>query len=390
MAEDCDILPVEKTAGNSIVVSAAGEKSVLDEDSMLALGDSIVTGKSAWVELRLCDGSAIKVGEKTKFKFESSAKEAEGFAGWAFGLLKGSLLAVVQGEANSDKVKLRVRTPTAALGVRGTEFMVDSDDAAGTSLHTIEGEVLLGTAEDFDQLPELKGPALAEKFEAVPKEQMSRIALGEMRPLKAMAFKLAELRQVRGSFFERKLAVIQRPEAMKKMIAARQRRMQRQQMNAKGENKQKETDFSATGDSMPGMAGKPAQERKEQREERKQEREEKREERKDLREERKEKREEKRGDSMGAKDKPLTADNGDGKTVDLTSRFENLIKNKSPRQTQNFQGKAEERTAPGSTQGNNRKKWKGNGQGGGQGQGQGQGQRSNGQGGGGGNRRKGN
>lgn len=276
---------------------------MLDEESTLSIGDTVVTGKSAWVELRLCDGSAIKVGEKTKFKFEDSAKESDSFTGWAFSLLKGSLLAAIQGEEKSDKVKLRVRTPTASIGVRGTEFMVESDDAEGTSLHTLEGEVLMGTPEDYEQLRELKGPALAEKFEAVPKERMSRIARGEMRPVKAMAFRVAELRQKRVNFFERKLAVLNRPEAMKRMAVARQKFTERR-MNANAQNKRKDADGFAG--AKPAGATRPgALEKKEERKER---REEKKEERKEQRQEKRE---------------------GSGKAVNFTDRFEKMQEKRS-------------------------------------------------------------
>jgi hypothetical protein len=347
-ADDCDLLPVEKSAGNAIVITAAGEKSVLDENSSLAKGDSLATGKLAWVELRLCDGSALKVGEKSKFKFEDAAKEADGFAGWAFELLKGSLLAAVQGEQKSDKVKLRVRTPTASIGVRGTEFLVESDDAEGTSLHTIEGEVLLGAQEDFDQLRDLKGNELASKFESVPKEKMSRIARGEKRAAKAAAFTLASLQQKKTELFEHRIALLKRSEAVK-VVAKARKKLNERTMNANN-GKQKDPDKagveSSSSEKMPGAAVKT----------------------KEMREEKAEERKEKRDEKM--EEKPQE------KSKDLTERFEEMVKNKKPSDNPGASG-----APPGVPTGFNKMGKMGNP--GGQGQGQGQGQRRKGQGGGG-------
>lgn len=229
LAEDCELIVAENAEGASITIAADGAKAELEIGDGIGTGESIATGKSAWVDLRLCDGSGLRVGESSKFKFETAAKAEEGFTGWAFELIKGSLLALVEGEEKKETVKMRVRTKFASIGVRGTEFLVETDETEGTNVHTVEGEVLMGAASDFEPLGTLRGEALQGRFEAVAKESMSRIAKGEARPRKAAHFALAEFRQLRQPFFQRRIARVERGEAMKRIGQAREARKLRQE-----------------------------------------------------------------------------------------------------------------------------------------------------------------
>jgi len=223
--EECQIALIEESAGNSIVVSADGKKTEVNEGLTLSLGDLLVTGNDAWVDLRLCDGTGLRVGEKAKFYFEGVGDKGDSLFSWAFSLVRGSLFATVTGDGKGDRVKFRVRTPSAALGVRGTEFVIDADDAPEkeTRLHTVEGEVLMGRAGDFDKLGELRGAALSENFEPVSKEKMSRIRKGEGRAQPAADFKLGDFRKARKNFFERKLQKKDRQQLRGQFQAAHQK-----------------------------------------------------------------------------------------------------------------------------------------------------------------------
>lgn len=222
--DDCSALLVEDAEGASIVIGATGEKTELEIDQSIARGDSVATGREAWVDLRLCDGSGLRVGERTKITFEEALSRNEGgFVAWAFELLKGSLLATVQGDNSPAQVKMRVRTPTAAVGVRGTEFLVDAEDGGDTVVHTMEGEVLMGKREDYEALGK---PGLAnfqERFEAVRKEKFSRVSRGDARPAKAREFRPQELREKRREHFQRILER-RKPDAVREgMQKARER-----------------------------------------------------------------------------------------------------------------------------------------------------------------------
>ncbi|HEY8279677.1 MAG TPA: FecR domain-containing protein [Bdellovibrionota bacterium] len=202
---DCQLALVEDMGGGIELVSSDGKSAPLEKGQGVELGELLKTGPAAWVDLRLCDGSGLRVGENSKFYYEGAPAKDESFLTWAFRLVDGSVFGTVVGDGKSERVKLRVRTPTAALGVRGTEFVVESTGEGETSLHTLEGEVLMGSAGDFDSMAELRGKELDRKFERVGLEKMSRIAKGERRARRAERFKLDEFRAKRSHFFERRI-----------------------------------------------------------------------------------------------------------------------------------------------------------------------------------------
>jgi hypothetical protein len=255
LAEECDLLPVESEEGASIIVAADGAKSELEVGDALGVGERIATGEGAWVDLRLCDGSGLRIGEHSKLAFEEAARPEEGYVGWAFELIKGSVLAVVQGEEKSERVKMRVRTPSAALGVRGTEFLVETDATEGTSLHTTEGEVLMGPASDFGKLASLRGRELGKQFQSVARESMSRIAKGEARPRAARKFQLAELRRARKPFFQRAIARMQKGEARAGIEKARAKRRERQDRKREVKVPKKQQNRQLKAQPRPQRAG---------------------------------------------------------------------------------------------------------------------------------------
>jgi hypothetical protein len=204
---ECEVALVEATSGKVELIGADGHEADLEAGQAVERGDLVSTGAGAWADLRLCDGSGLRVGESSKFYYESAESADDGFLSWAFHLVKGTLRAAVVGEGNGERVKLRVRTPTASLGVRGTELVIDADDSGEgeTSLHTLEGEVLMGPASDFDKLGQLRGAELTRRFEPVGREKMSRIRRNEARPRRATAFRLEEFRARRQGLLGRPL-----------------------------------------------------------------------------------------------------------------------------------------------------------------------------------------
>lgn len=229
--QQCQLAVVEDLAGTADLVSPDGSLSPLTKDAPVQPGDLVRTGADAWADLRLCDGSGLRVGENSKFYYEGADNERESFAAWAFRLVRGSLRAAVVSSETSDRVKLRIRTPSAAMGVRGTEFVVDAEEAGdrGTTLHTMEGEVLMGADSDFDKLGQLHGAALTQAFEPVGTEKMSVIHAHEGRPLHAAAFKLWEFRAERRRLLDRALPKRSWPELRDRFQAVHQRLKKKRQ-----------------------------------------------------------------------------------------------------------------------------------------------------------------
>lgn len=94
----------------------------------LAPIDRLVTGPDSGASVVLRDGTRIVVGPSSRldlkeFHFDSTTQDG----GILVSLLRGSLRMVTGliGKTNPDAV--RVETPTAVIGIRGTDFIVQAD-----------------------------------------------------------------------------------------------------------------------------------------------------------------------------------------------------------------------------------------------------------------------
>ncbi len=220
---DCEAIAAEKVEGGAKALGLSGERP-LEAGGFLAKGEAVETGAGAWVDLRLCDGTGLRVGESSRMSFDEALSQNEaGFVGWAFELLRGSMLGVVTGGSKGSEVKLRVRTPTASVGVRGTEFLLEAGDGEETSLHTMEGEVLLGARDDFEKFRNPQGAGFSERFQKVGKEFSSRIRKGEGRPAGVKRFQLQEIRQKRPGLFKQQIQKMKREEVTQRWRQARQK-----------------------------------------------------------------------------------------------------------------------------------------------------------------------
>jgi hypothetical protein len=205
--EECQIALVEDLAGTVVLISPAGDKISATSGASIQPGDLVHTAAGSWADLRLCDGTGLRVGESSRFYYQGADNERESFVSWAFELAQGTLRAAVVGDGKSESVKVRIRTPSASLGVRGTELVIDASDSgtSETELHTLEGEVLMGPRSDFEKMGTLRGPELVKQFEPVGAEKMSVIHSGEEHPLKAAGFKIWEFKAARKGVFARAL-----------------------------------------------------------------------------------------------------------------------------------------------------------------------------------------
>jgi hypothetical protein len=105
---------------------------VLPEDT------SILTKSRSFVKLKYEDGSTVSLGPKSKIVIAKSITKKK--AG-VLSLLTGQIRAKVKKEKTADN-KLILKTRTAALGVRGTDFLVVfNEENNAVSLVTFEGEV---------------------------------------------------------------------------------------------------------------------------------------------------------------------------------------------------------------------------------------------------------
>jgi hypothetical protein len=120
---------VESLSGR-VLVTRAGVVNVLRVQSELRVGDQVRTGVDGRVRIRFIDDSTMTVApnsniEIAEFMFESQQSRVANFR-----LMAGRVRARVSSALTQDS-NVRITTPTAVAGVRGTDFMVSTGEGDG-------------------------------------------------------------------------------------------------------------------------------------------------------------------------------------------------------------------------------------------------------------------
>jgi len=123
------LLPNEKTPIN------------VEKNNSFPEGTVLQTADKSFVKLLFIDKSQMNIRPQSKITIESFDKKEPG----VINLIKGELRAKVTKnymEMDKDKSKLFIKTKTAAMGIRGTEFQVNFNPVtSATSLLTFSGAV---------------------------------------------------------------------------------------------------------------------------------------------------------------------------------------------------------------------------------------------------------
>lgn len=128
-------------AGDVTMTPADGKPGKLAVGQRVETGASIKTAHGGNAVLRFDDGQIVSVGSDslfviTEYKFNAHQPKESSFVG---SLFKGAVRAVtgVIGEANKENVK--IKTPAATIGIRGTDFSLLLDTRL--YLHVLDGAI---------------------------------------------------------------------------------------------------------------------------------------------------------------------------------------------------------------------------------------------------------
>lgn len=143
---------VMATSGAISAVTAEGKSRTLQKGSPVSSGDTLVTGKGGHVDVRFSDESMVQLRPETRFRIDDYAyarsKSGTTQGGEAeprsfFSLLKGGFRAVSGMIAKIKRSNVAVVTPTATIGIRGTDYMASLDERAGLRVSVARGEISL-------------------------------------------------------------------------------------------------------------------------------------------------------------------------------------------------------------------------------------------------------
>jgi hypothetical protein len=129
------------SVGDVSAASANGEVRPLLKGNEIGVGDTIITGGNGRVQVRFSDGALSSFQPDTRFRVDEYQYKgkADGSERGFFSLLKGTLRTITGAIGQSNKKSYLVTTPTATIGIRGTEYLAREGNSLSVSVG--EGQI---------------------------------------------------------------------------------------------------------------------------------------------------------------------------------------------------------------------------------------------------------
>ena len=120
------IAQVKTVSGQVKVARGGGQTSPKAGDSLFEK-DTVVTGADGSIGITFIDNTVMSAGPNSEISLEQFTFDSSNFNGSMLTELRKGTLSVVSGDiARSSPGAMKVRTPAATLGVRGTRFVVEA------------------------------------------------------------------------------------------------------------------------------------------------------------------------------------------------------------------------------------------------------------------------
>ena len=120
--------------GAGSVKTLTGSATVIRESSVLPVstgqflyrGDRVVSGQDSYVGIMLYDDTRLTLGPASELQIREFEFNPSSYAGGiAVSFLKGTVRVVTGLIGKNAPENVQFNTPTASIGIRGTEFVVD-------------------------------------------------------------------------------------------------------------------------------------------------------------------------------------------------------------------------------------------------------------------------
>lgn len=128
--------------GTVYAVAADQTKTAVSKNSWLKEGTVLQTEEKSFAKLLFIDKSQMNLGPSSEMKISEFPENKAGIITLMKGELRSQVTKNYMDMDKSEKSKLYIKTKTAAMGVRGTEFHVSfNPENLRTALVTLSGEV---------------------------------------------------------------------------------------------------------------------------------------------------------------------------------------------------------------------------------------------------------
>jgi hypothetical protein len=119
-----------KVAKGSVQIQRGADKLPATVGAGVQASDVIVTGADGSAGITFTDNSLVSVGPGSVFAIDKYSFDTTTHQGEFEGNLRQGRLAAISGKmVKQSPESMKIRTPSAIMGVRGTEFVVQVDKA---------------------------------------------------------------------------------------------------------------------------------------------------------------------------------------------------------------------------------------------------------------------
>ena len=123
IAADVGLVKVSK---GSVQIQRGAEKLPAPVGAAIQTNDVIVTGADGSAGVTFIDNSLVSVGPNSVFAIDKYSFDTTTHQGEFQGNLRQGRLAAISGKmVKQTPESMKIRTPSAIMGVRGTEFVVE-------------------------------------------------------------------------------------------------------------------------------------------------------------------------------------------------------------------------------------------------------------------------
>ena len=118
-----------KVANGAVEIQRGAAKVPAKVGTAVQTSDVVVTGADGSAGITFTDNSLVSVGPNSVFAIDKYSFDSTTHAGQFEGNLRQGRLAAVSGKmVKQSPESMKIRTPSAIMGVRGTEFVVQVDE----------------------------------------------------------------------------------------------------------------------------------------------------------------------------------------------------------------------------------------------------------------------
>lgn len=122
-----------KVVKGDVQIQREGKKMAATVGTAIRTADVVTTGADASAGITFTDNSLVSLGPNSVFAIEKYRFDTTTHAGEFEGSLRQGRLAAASGKmVKQSPESMKIRTPSAVMGVRGTDVVVQVDEPAGT------------------------------------------------------------------------------------------------------------------------------------------------------------------------------------------------------------------------------------------------------------------